>query len=274
MDEAEVALVGHLNTEEVGVAGIEGALHLVIERSVIRVVTLAVVDDEVVDLLVEHAGADQTDALEVVLGVQVEVVRECRLQVGVAEGNLILVYDDVGHEVGILRARERVGEGEADFQVVAGVVLGQERGEHVDVALSALARGGEALVGVRLLAVVIDPAAVIHAGVFEADAGHELPLLANLLVKAEVARGHRLGSVEVLGLFVEFLFLFETAGVFKVEVADVFLVDKVAGLVAVAGHVSVAVLAGQVLKGVADEGVLVGGLVVVEVDVLVFVPSP
>ena len=202
---------------------------------------MAVVHDEIIDFLVEQAGAHQTDALEVVFGAEVEVVAECRVQIGVTEGDVFLVDDDVGYEVGILGSCQRVGERSAEFQVVVHVILDEHRRQHVDVALRLFGRLGVALVLAALLAVVVDIAAVSDVGILQTQTSHQVPFLAQLLVEADVTGADCFVCLVVLAHLVVLDFLFELVGVGQVEAANIFLLHEVSYLIAVAAHVSVAV---------------------------------
>ena len=68
--------------------------------TLVFVVGAHLVYDEVVYLLVEDAGAYQTDAAEVVVGTQVEVVGDGRFQLRVSDGDIVVGTLDVhtGHE--------------------------------------------------------------------------------------------------------------------------------------------------------------------------------
>ncbi len=99
-NEAEVALVGQLYTYQVGVARILGLGEAGVGVTLVLVVGAHLVYDEVIYLLVEDAGAYQTDAAEVVVGTQVEVVGDGRFQLRVSDGDFVVGTLDVhtGHE--------------------------------------------------------------------------------------------------------------------------------------------------------------------------------
>ena len=109
--------------------------------------------------------------------------------------------------------------------------------------------------------------------VLQTQTGHQVPLFAQLLVEAEVTGADRFVCFEVLAHFVVFGFLLKAVGIGQVEVAHIFFLYKVAYLVTVASHVSVAVFVLQMTQGVGKEGILVRRFVFVEVNpfVLIFV---
>ena len=79
-DKAEIALVRELYTEQVGVTRILGLREASIYITLVFVVGTDLVYDEVIDFLVENTGTDQTDATEIIVGAQVEVVRHGKVR--------------------------------------------------------------------------------------------------------------------------------------------------------------------------------------------------
>ena len=108
-------------------------------------------------------------------------------------------------------------------------------------------------------------------GVLQAQTSHQVPLLAQLLVEAEVTGADRFVCLVVFAHLVVLDFLFELVGVGQVEAANIFLLHEVSYLIAVAAHVAVAVFVLQVSEGVGDEGIFVSRAVFIEIDPHVFV---
>ena len=94
-DKAEIALVRELYTEQVGVTRILGLREASIYITLVFVVGTDLVYDEVIDFLVENTGTDQTDATEILVGAQVEVVRHGRFQFGISDSDFIVGALDV-----------------------------------------------------------------------------------------------------------------------------------------------------------------------------------
>lgn len=88
---AEVAFVRtSSHPYQVGVARILGLGEAGVGVTLVFVVGAHLVYDEVVYLLVEDAGAYQTDAAEVIVGTQVEVVGDGRFQLRVSDGDFVV----------------------------------------------------------------------------------------------------------------------------------------------------------------------------------------
>jgi hypothetical protein len=196
-EEVELALEGDLEAGDarlVAVERLDDLLELAAGDRVDRVV-LQEREDEVGDLLVEHARLHEADRLEVALDHEVEVRRAGRLEVRVAEGELVVVDRDlaVGHEVEVVRPGERARHGGAEDQVRRALVADVDRREDVRVARLAARRGDGLVVDVELEAGVFD------ARVLDADAGDHAPLRAEALLDLAVAGGDVLGRVEVAG---------------------------------------------------------------------------
>ena len=94
-DESEVALVREFYSEQVGVARILGLCESSIYITLILVVGADLVYDEIIDFLVEDTSTDQTDAAEIIVGAQVEVVGCGRFQFRITDGDFIIGALDV-----------------------------------------------------------------------------------------------------------------------------------------------------------------------------------
>ena len=79
----------------------------------------SLIDDDVVHAFEEDACADETDAFEIVFGVQVQVVTDGRFQSGVSECDFVVVSvnADVRCECGVFGACDGVCEGTSHFEV-------------------------------------------------------------------------------------------------------------------------------------------------------------
>ena len=91
----EVALVRELYAEQIGIACVFGLREAGIYVTLVFVVVTDLIYNEIVDLLVEDTGADQTDAAEIIVGAQVEVIRHGGLQFRVTDGDFIVGAFDV-----------------------------------------------------------------------------------------------------------------------------------------------------------------------------------
>ena len=132
-NEAEVALVGQLYTHQVGVARILGLGEAGVGVTLVFVVGAHLVYDEVVYLLVEDAGTDETDTFEIIFTTQIEVIGECRLQSRITEGNLVVaaLNCDVGRQGGVLGACNGVGERSAYLEVIVYIIFHQDGGKYI-----------------------------------------------------------------------------------------------------------------------------------------------
>ena len=89
-NEAEITLVRELYAEQIGIACVFGLREAGIYVTLVFVVVTDLIYNEIVDLLVEDTGADQTDAAEIIVGAQVEVIRHGGLQFRVTDGDFIV----------------------------------------------------------------------------------------------------------------------------------------------------------------------------------------
>lgn len=84
-NETEVALIGYFHTQQISIAGVARLAEFSIGGSVVAIVAQCLVYNEVVNLLVEDAGTDETDTFEIIFTTQIEVIGECRLQSRITE---------------------------------------------------------------------------------------------------------------------------------------------------------------------------------------------
>lgn len=94
-NEAEITLVRELYAEQIGIACVFGLREAGIYVTLVFVVVTDLIYNEIVDLLVEDTGADQTDTAEIIVATQVEVIRHGGLQFRVTDGDFIVGAFDV-----------------------------------------------------------------------------------------------------------------------------------------------------------------------------------
>ena len=85
---------GQLHAEKVGISRVSRLTELGVDIAIPGVVTQGLVDDNIIDPLVEDAAAHETYALEVILGVKVEVVADGGFEGRVAESDFVVVAVD------------------------------------------------------------------------------------------------------------------------------------------------------------------------------------
>ena len=127
--EAEVALVGQFYTHQVGITRILGLCEAGVDVTLILIVGAHLVYDEVVYLLVEDAGAYQTDAAEVIVGTQVKVVGDSRFQLGVSDGDFVVGTLNVHarYEGRVFGAGQGLSKRTAHFEVIVHIPLYEQR---------------------------------------------------------------------------------------------------------------------------------------------------
>ena len=132
-NETEVALIGYFHTQQISIAGVARLAEFSIGGSVVAIVAQCLVYNEVVNLLVEDAGTDETDTFEIIFTTQIEVIGECRLQSRITEGNLVVaaLNCDVGRQGGVLGACNGVGERSAYLEVIVYIIFHQDGGKYI-----------------------------------------------------------------------------------------------------------------------------------------------
>ena len=94
-DKAEIALVRELYAEQVGVTRILGLREASIYITLVFVVGCSLCRSIDSFFIVENTGTDQTDATEIIVGAQVEVVGHGRFQFGISDSDFIVGALDV-----------------------------------------------------------------------------------------------------------------------------------------------------------------------------------
>ena len=133
-NETEVALIGYFHAQQISIAGVARLAEFSIGGSVVAIVAQSLVYNEVVNLLVEDAGTDETDTFEIIFTTQIEVIGECRLQFRITEGNLVVAA--------LLGACNGVGERSAYLEVIVYIIFHQDGGKYIQVTVRFVGRAG------------------------------------------------------------------------------------------------------------------------------------
>ena len=254
-DEAKVTLVSNLNACYTCVIGIHVLSHLeslavACQSEFFASVVTESLDVDILDILVEDSKAYLTNALEVIVGREVEVPCCGRADVWITDCCLHIskVEALVGNESRILWARERLGHRSTHIAVFIHLIFYQEAWEHVGVVVLVFACRFE-----RFVLIFVHH--VVHAtgselGVLDTKSECSVPTTSKLLVETKVTC---MDDFFCLIVACFFFVNFDTIGSIEIDLAKVILIDKLsADWVLAARHKSAANLSYCVVFPVRD----------------------
>ena len=265
--ETEIALIGYLHTQQVGVTRVTRLAELGIRGAVVIVVAHSLVYDEIIDFLVEDTGTDKTDALEVILTAQVEVIRNGGFQARITQrdGVVATLNRNIRCQGRILRSCNCIGERGTHLEVIVYIILHKNGRKHIQITVRLVGCAG-GLVFVRIILAT----RIFHMCILQTQAQHQVPLLTQFLVETQITCRNGFFGVEVGGKLFLHLVLFKQTRIVQVKFSQILLAYEATGFILLARHVSVPVLVYGSRQTGFVETVFIQRGVFVEINLFIF----